>query len=1050
MLQEVLDADRRPRSRGDRDRGAPGQRARRERRAARGHRVRGRASTSTRSRSPSPSPTAVPAPSKRTSPSPGAGTAGPRPTAAGWASSRASPRPGHPPRRRRSARDLVHAHEHPHRTRPAPAAPPDRAAAPGQPRAGPAAPARPRGPRGPAPAPGAGRGARPAPARRARRARRGRVVDEGDGGGRRVARAGPRAGRSSSTWRCPSRRRCAGRSGCSGRRATATAARTSWSWSPTASRWPWRRAGWRRRPAPPRLDGLLAEASELLGSRCRWSWRSPSSAGRGAPARPLVRRVPVRRGHLRLAALTHADEDELPELRAALDPDARPGPPRSCAPCWTSGRGGGGAGAHRHADRRARRGAAVPRRLLGTLLVGRPDGRPHAPEDVVLITDIARRAALAVQNAQSAAAHVAVSQALQQALLPRALPRRPGSTSRRSTCPRAAAPTSAATSTTSSPSTASGSWSRSATSAARAPAPRPAPVSSATCCACWCAAGAGSPMPCTCSTGDDRGRRPAPVLHARRRARAARRRGPAASRSSCSSRATSGRCWSGRTGGPSRSGRSARRSGCCRGAGRGHHAAARARRHAAALHRRRHRAAPRREQFGPDRLLAVAARTAVSPPARSWRRSARPSNGSRRSGDRRRRAARGPRAPRLARRPFRPRHARRMLGRRFEQQEGAALYDRRRRRAALRQWPTVALVAFCLLAGIRPRSRSPGPRRRGVRTGHHRWRAAGAAPPAGPAQLVQVGNTALDLRPLTAGGRSRPQLTMGPVQRNAGAAAVFDADRGPAAATPPSPRSSTGVLDWYLWAGLGLLAFTLVAALAAVGIRSLVVLRRVAHDGLAPPVDPGGAACGPPGGRPSSRSPSRHWRGSAAARWPGAARCKACAGHLARPARRRLPPLPRTGRTTGHRLHRGGHRRLRAARLGGRPCRRAAPPPAPTTPCAAAGTDSLAAEIATSCPPGPQPACPDATVTAGLRGPQDIGEQQVPAQVGVLRQVQGLRSSSSRSANDVGVDEFLRDCYGVPDCADALTRTSDTGWPRSTAPTATCSSTSTTSRAARR
>ena len=75
-------------------------------------------------------------------------------------------------------------------------------------------------------------------------------------------------------------------------------------------------------------------------------------------------------------------------------------------------------------------GLAVPLRTrgatIGTLLVGRPEGRPHAPEDVVLITDIARRAALAVQNAQSAAAHVAVSQALQQALLPRALPTAPG------------------------------------------------------------------------------------------------------------------------------------------------------------------------------------------------------------------------------------------------------------------------------------------------------------------------------------------------------------------------------------------------------------------------------------------------------------------------------------------------------------------------------------------------------------------------------------------------------------------------------------------------
>jgi serine phosphatase RsbU (regulator of sigma subunit) len=67
------------------------------------------------------------------------------------------------------------------------------------------------------------------------------------------------------------------------------------------------------------------------------------------------------------------------------------------------------------------RGAAI-----GTLIVGRPDGRPHTPEDLVLAGDIARRAALAIHNAQSTAAHVEVSQALQQALLPRALPVAPG------------------------------------------------------------------------------------------------------------------------------------------------------------------------------------------------------------------------------------------------------------------------------------------------------------------------------------------------------------------------------------------------------------------------------------------------------------------------------------------------------------------------------------------------------------------------------------------------------------------------------------------------
>jgi serine phosphatase RsbU (regulator of sigma subunit) len=45
---------------------------------------------------------------------------------------------------------------------------------------------------------------------------------------------------------------------------------------------------------------------------------------------------------------------------------------------------------------------------------------------VALIADVARRAALAVHNAQVTAAHVRVSQALQHALLPRALPVAPG------------------------------------------------------------------------------------------------------------------------------------------------------------------------------------------------------------------------------------------------------------------------------------------------------------------------------------------------------------------------------------------------------------------------------------------------------------------------------------------------------------------------------------------------------------------------------------------------------------------------------------------------
>ncbi len=137
-------------------------------------------------------------------------------------------------------------------------------------------------------------------------------------------------------------------------------------------------------------------------------------------------------GRLRLAALTHADENRLPELRAVVDPDGSPGLPpelaRVLATLTDESGVHGSDGSARFAT--PTDGIAVPMRARGTpigiLIMGRPDGRPHSPEDLVLAGDIARRAALAIHNAQSTAAHVEVSQALQQALLPRALPTAPG------------------------------------------------------------------------------------------------------------------------------------------------------------------------------------------------------------------------------------------------------------------------------------------------------------------------------------------------------------------------------------------------------------------------------------------------------------------------------------------------------------------------------------------------------------------------------------------------------------------------------------------------
>jgi len=132
-------------------------------------------------------------------------------------------------------------------------------------------------------------------------------------------------------------------------------------------------------------------------------------------------------GRLSLAALTHADEDRLPELRAALEPGRGLG--RS--PELRSGLASlvaGAVGPVRFTV--PTDGVAVPMTAhgvtLGALTVGRPLDRTHGPEDGALIADVARRAAQAVHNAQVTAAHVRVSQALQRALLPRALPSVPG------------------------------------------------------------------------------------------------------------------------------------------------------------------------------------------------------------------------------------------------------------------------------------------------------------------------------------------------------------------------------------------------------------------------------------------------------------------------------------------------------------------------------------------------------------------------------------------------------------------------------------------------
>jgi hypothetical protein len=336
----------------------------------------------------------------------------------------------------------------------------------------------------------------------------------------------------------------------------------------------------------------------------------------------------------------------------------------------------------------------------------------------------------------------------------------------------------------------------------------------------------------------------------------------------------------------------------------------------------------------------------------------------------------------------------------------------------------VLLVFFCLAVGI-PVTVALTPAQEFVAFGQHISVGARTPSPSlsGPAQLVQIGNTELDVDRVQVYGPLRPQLTLGPVQRNAAAAAVFDPQTGPPARVAAVDAVADAYLAWYVWAGVGLLAFTAAAAAAAGGLRTLLVLR---HHGR-----PDAAH------RPTAELWA-HCRGAAvrmgaialvasAIAWlaAGALAVSGAAGGLTDirsltqlVGAYHVPPAPVGPPVTGFRGAVIGD--SRAVRVGGPPVARGS---ADDRACERS-IDSLAAEIG-RLQGGPvlNLACPGATVTSGLRGTQEHGGRIVPAQVGVLQQVRGLRFVVvAIGPNDLGWTDFLRYCYGVTDCGDRLTQ----------------------------
>lgn len=127
-------------------------------------------------------------------------------------------------------------------------------------------------------------------------------------------------------------------------------------------------------------------------------------------------------GRLKLETATHADEQLLPQLYAVL---RETGPDSVLSRLPGALRAGGQVALPPPTE-----GIAIPLiargQLLGTLAIGRHVHRRHEPDEVAVLQDVARRAALAVDNARIHAERRHVARTLQRSLLPPALPSVPG------------------------------------------------------------------------------------------------------------------------------------------------------------------------------------------------------------------------------------------------------------------------------------------------------------------------------------------------------------------------------------------------------------------------------------------------------------------------------------------------------------------------------------------------------------------------------------------------------------------------------------------------
>lgn len=337
----------------------------------------------------------------------------------------------------------------------------------------------------------------------------------------------------------------------------------------------------------------------------------------------------------------------------------------------------------------------------------------------------------------------------------------------------------------------------------------------------------------------------------------------------------------------------------------------------------------------------------------------------------------------------------------------------------LRSLPTQILLVVCLLVGI-PLVIGLTPSQELTVAGQHF--AVGARTPslslAGPAQLVQIGNTELDIARLQVYGPLRPQVTLGPVQREEALATVLDPQRRQRAQSEAMSTVGFGFLRWYGWATLGLLVFVVAATAITGWTRVLLTLRRRA-DLTASDIWHRSARQFRGMTVLAVAVTLLAWLGAGALAYNGAVHglqnvrslSELVGTYYLSPSAVGPPVSGYTGAVIGD---------SRASRVGGP----LVPDPTEDDTACVRSTDSLAAELGTVLDTRVlNLACPGASVDQGLRGTQQQGGRTLPSQVGRLKQASDLDFVVVViGPNDLYWGDFLAYCYAVANCADNLTQ----------------------------